>query len=261
MRGILFYIIIFFLLVLQINAQPPCGNPAPPPVDFCQAACVLCDLSQIDGYTGTSGSFTSDGPAVCGMSVENNQWFAFMAISSSVSLTINSTGCSSGDGIQAVLFSGTCNALSVVDCQVSGPSSSQTITGNGLTVGDVYYVSIDGWAGAVCGFTVTVNYGAGNISVGNAGPITGPTIMCANGEGTYTISPVAGASEYTWTIPPGATINGSPGPQTLPAGSGESVTITFGANAAGQICVTPKNACNVGVPSCLTILPKIIPLI
>ena len=74
---------------------------------------------------------------------------------------------------------------------------------------------------------------------GNAGP-------CANSAGNiYSVSPVTGATSYTWTVFTGATIA---------AGQGTtSITVDFGAND-GIISVAPVNACGTGFSTNLRII-------
>ncbi|MFM7015896.1 MAG: MopE-related protein [Bacteroidota bacterium] len=88
----------------------------------------------------------------------------------------------------------------------------------------------------------------------NAGVISGPANVCKplSNTFTYSITPVAGASSYTWSVPAGVSIQGS--------ATGNSITVKFidsyvqpGLN--GNICVTANNAnsCFASQPSCLTI--------
>ena len=83
---------------------------------------------------------------------------------------------------------------------------------------------------------------------GNAGAITGNTSVCQTSSQTYSISAVAGANTYTWTVPTGSTIT---------AGQGTiSITVTIG-GTAGNISVTPSNSCSSGTDAtkAITISP------
>ncbi|HMP90636.1 MAG TPA: hypothetical protein PJ991_10565 [Kiritimatiellia bacterium] len=80
-----------------------------------------------------------------------------------------------------------------------------------------------------------------------AGAISGSTCVNVNQAGvTYSISPVANANSYTWTVPSGATIT---------AGQGStSITVTYGSNP-GDVTVTPVNTagpCS-GTPATLAV--------
>jgi hypothetical protein len=76
---------------------------------------------------------------------------------------------------------------------------------------------------------------------GSAGPIAGDTSVC-NGQMnmTYSVAPVANATYYVWTLPPGAT-----GLSTT-----NSISVTFTSTASsGNISVKGANSCGVGIPS------------
>src|SRR5436190_976444 len=65
-------------------------------------------------------------------------------------------------------------------------------------------------------------------------PITcsGTTDFCANGSRTFTVAAVTGATDYDWTVPPGAVITSGQGTTTI--------TVLF-ANNSGDVCVTTGN--------------------
>lgn len=88
------------------------------------------------------------------------------------------------------------------------------------------------------------------ISVSSTAPTipgtpSGLNLVCSGTSGAvYTISPVATATTYSWTMPAGGSVT---------AGQGStSVTVTFG-STSGNICVTAGNACGVSLPACLTV--------
>lgn len=70
---------------------------------------------------------------------------------------------------------------------------------------------------------------------GPAGPITGPTPVCANTTGAvYSIAPIANATSYSWTVPAEASIT---------AGMGTTgITADFG-TSSGTIAVIAGNSC------------------
>ena len=77
------------------------------------------------------------------------------------------------------------------------------------------------------------------------GAISGGASVCEGATGNvFTISSVSNASDYTWTVPSGSTIT---------AGMGStSITVTFG-STAGDITITPSNACGNGTAAILPI--------
>ncbi len=80
----------------------------------------------------------------------------------------------------------------------------------------------------------------------NVPMVTGPVDVCAiNQADTFFVSnPQAGVT-YTWTIPNGASFNGS----------GDTITVNFdGANlGTGQVCATAINACDTSNIGCFTV--------
>jgi len=118
-----------------------------------------------------------------------------------------------------------------------------------------------GWAGTstTTSITATVGSNSGNVSVcsinstgisklsrvlvvsvsiipDKPGAIKGDSLVCGGVSKTYSISPVAGATFYTWTLPSGWT-----GTSTT-----TSITLTTGAKS-GNIMVTAGNYCGSGV--------------
>lgn len=71
---------------------------------------------------------------------------------------------------------------------------------------------------------------------------TGPTSVCAGTTYTYSVSAV-NASTYTWSVPPGWTINSGQG----------TTTITATPGGAGNICVVASNLCGSSASSCLAV--------
>ncbi|MGQ0826970.1 MAG: T9SS type A sorting domain-containing protein [Bacteroidota bacterium] len=132
------------------------------------------------------------------------------------------------------------------------PAGASVTSGQGTTSITVTYGST---SGNVC---VTASNGCGTstasckaitvdptASVDTVGTITGPKAVCANQSGVvYSISAVANASTYNWTVPTGSTIT---------AGQGTpSVTVTFG-NFPGNVCVTASNNCNTSPQKCFAV--------
>jgi hypothetical protein len=77
------------------------------------------------------------------------------------------------------------------------------------------------------------------------GTITGASLIACNYDNIqYSITAVAEATSYTWTVPDGAMITSGQG--TL------SILVTFG-NASGDVCVTANNDCGSSEPSCVLV--------
>ncbi|MGL4596569.1 MAG: T9SS type A sorting domain-containing protein, partial [Bacteroidia bacterium] len=74
--------------------------------------------------------------------------------------------------------------------------------------------------------------------------ISGITSFCAGTTTTYSISPVAGATSYTWTLPAGGTINSG---QTT-----TSINVTHG-STSGNVSVVANHPCGTSAPSNLAV--------
>lgn len=130
----------------------------------------------------------------------------------------------------------------------SAPNAN--ITFGGLAVGaSGYYIGVQAANG--CGTTLRkVQWVRGILSVPT---VSGPSILCANGSGVFTVTnaPIGGAQTYTWSGPAGTTFNGNPTPYTS---VNTSVTATMPVGfVSGSICVTANAACISTAPKCISV--------
>ncbi len=242
-------------ICLHLRAQTPaCNPPNAPPAPSCATACIYCNF--INGYAGTTiGQTPSNVPNFCG-TIENDQWFGFIAGATSATFSVTPSGCQNGDGIQIALYPA-CGANNIGcngGCNNCG-GVTQSITVNSMVVGNNYFLLIDGYAGDGCNFTVAVNPPAAVTAPqpGPPGAWTGPSVVCPGATVQYCIPINAATSAYQWTVPPDAFVNGQPGPGpiTLTGATGRCANITFGPNPGPvQICVKPVNSCYQGTPTC-----------
>jgi len=145
------------------------------------------------------------------------------------------------------------NATSYIWTLPSG-STGSSIT-NSITV-DYNMTSISGNI-TLCGQNSCGNGAASSLAVtvnqlpANADTISGPAIVCQGLSGViYTVSPIAGATSYVWTLPSGATGNSTT----------NSVTVDFGLSAnSGSITVKGHNNCGDGEVSSLAINVNLLP--
>lgn len=206
---------------------------------------------------GINNTPPSGGNSGCpGIQLNNDEWYAFAAGSTSITFTILTSNCQNGDGLQAVIR-GNCGDSEALACNPGCPGCGDVpvvITYDNFTVGQVYYLMIDGWVADVCDFTIEVT--DGNVTPPPPDPATepqGPTVVCPGAVAEYTIPAVYAAGNYIWTAPPGSSINGFGSSLNINGPGGTTVTITFG-NAGGNICVTPDNPCNPpGAGACLAV--------
>jgi hypothetical protein len=82
------------------------------------------------------------------------------------------------------------------------------------------------------------------------GAISGNAAPCVGSSYTYSISPVATATSYVWTLPAGGGWSGS--------SSTTSVSVTAGATA-GLLSVAGINGCGTGAATTLTLTPNTVP--
>ncbi|RMG96429.1 MAG: hypothetical protein D6706_10190, partial [Chloroflexi bacterium] len=226
-----------------------------PPSDVPQTAPVACNFMDLDGYQGSTNGYTpytniNFGTYCNGGTIENNQFIAFIAPATSVQLQITSSGCLNSQGIQAqIYYSANCsNFQAVSNCWAPGAPGTGTVIAINLTVGETYLLMIDGWAGDICDFTITV------LSVGGPppapGPISGQDFVCTATDSplVYSVAPVQGATGYNWNIyPPLGTIIGTPS---------DSVTIVWNTpttDTTAMLCVCAVNSNGAGPATCTTI--------
>ena len=248
-------ILLCCLLLTSLDAQapfnPPCPTNQEPPADLCGQTCIYCTFSDI---LSTTNGYTSQPPAnFCG-TIENEQWVAFVAGESFATISAIPSNCAIGNGVQLALYP-SCDATAPIACNggANGGGNTPTSITVDLNPGQTYYLMIDGFAGDQCDFTLSATPSSALQSppVGATGDIQGPDFICDNADVWYQLSDaVDGAGSYTWTAPPGWTINGQPSPVTVSASGVYGAMVNANGNAGGQLCVLPFNACEVGDPVC-----------
>lgn len=150
-----------------------CGN-TPPAGNTCEEASVICTF---DGYCGSTSGYTPEywyngsqglgGPSTsdgifCG-SIENNSFTKFIAGTSNIVLDVIVSGSSSAcdDGVQFMMFGNPtggpiCQSLEIVSygCLSPMPIGTNRFEASGLTVGQEYYLMVDGYAGDICSYQI-----------------------------------------------------------------------------------------------------------
>lgn len=174
--------------------------------------------------TNTGGIFGQGGPWGTGapnfdVEINNNSWVSFTASQTTAILNVSVIDCFVGNypsgGIQMQIFSADncCNFVPVSNFEEN--SSGFTITANNLTIGDDYYLMVDGFAGDICSYTISANSGVQFPEIDPINPI------CAGESITLTAPP--GADSYEWAH------NGA---------SSQSVTVTPGSTMTYSVEVT-----------------------
>jgi hypothetical protein len=173
-------IIILILLFCStaLLSQNNCGYVAG---HSCADAPVICDLSCLNGFSGTllnasetviQTNLYLQPEVICtnGGNPQNMSWFAFVAGSSYAKITIKGSNCELGKGIQAGLY-GDCDfsddldlndfpiASEYLDCEDPPEFSNQPIVLESfvLVKGQTYYFYVDGIGADVCSYKVSVD--------------------------------------------------------------------------------------------------------
>jgi hypothetical protein len=263
---------LFLLIGVKMFAQFGCP-PGTPGAAFCFSSCVFCDFeSGVTDFTSApTGTTWTINPCQTGtgpITLENPQWYAFVAGSFFAEFTIKIDQCQNlAAGLDAAIVIN-CNyfpplnpyiALSCATIDAANP----TISVLGLNPGQVYYLVVDGVNGNVCKYTVTPSPGSTTPpQLGSIGEITGPTQVCPKAIATYTIPNVNFAVNYTWTAPPGSKINGTNNSTvTLPANvfGSNTITVEFGTQG-GNVCFTATSPCDTPLTACLQVVNQPIPI-
>ncbi len=146
------------------------------------------------GIFGQGGAWGTGSPAF-DVQINNNSWIKFTAAATTATLGVTISNCWVGSypsgGIQMQIFSGTscCSFVPVSDFREN--STGFTITANGLTVGQDYYLMVDGYANDICNYTITANSGV-------AFPAITSTANQVCFGSPVTLNGPAGATGYEW---------------------------------------------------------------
>lgn len=261
-KNLLLLLLLTLFSWLESSAQEgqACGIPPPPGGESCNSSCVYCDFN---GYMGVNNGSPSGGSTVCGqIAIHNDQWFGFIAGTTSITIDIVTSNCQNGDGLQSAFFDDCSDPDAIVCNPGCGGCGNETFTLNysDFTPGETYWLMIDGYSADICDFEIVVT--DGSITPPPPDPATqpqGPTVVCPGATAVYTVPDAFGAGYYHWTAPAGSMINGLNNNVNINAPEGAQVTITFG-NAGGQVCVQTGNSCNPLSPAqCLTVVNQPIP--
>lgn len=255
MKKLLLFFSIFFGNKLLSQCPPP---GFPPTGDTCPQAPALC--TTLNGYCDTLGlnNVTQTFPGCPSSVLNNDEWFAFVAGSTSITLQITPSACQGLNGpigMQGAIYEGSCTGDAIAT-QCTCTFSPFNLSSNNFQIGQTYYVVFDGCAGDVCAFTVEVTNGS-TVPSPPATPsnVIGPTQVCSGAVTTYTVPNPSGAT-YTWLL------IGSPSNVGTIIGLnvGPSVEIAWNTQGNATLCVTASNACfSNPVPACISITSQNLP--
>ena len=252
----LFHLISLFLLFsVQMYCQPePCLSENPDMTPTCIEACIICD---IDGFTGRHESnVIGSAPAdFCTFIVHNAQWIAFIAGSTDLTVNIAVSNCDQNNGLEIAIYE-------AIDCEnfnaisncfgamsaVNEGESANVVVNEPLTIGQYYYLVMDGALADNCDWTLTVTNGSTQVApLENSGTIEGAISVCPGISTDYFTTEIAGATDYLWTL------DGVEIPS-----NGIDVNIDWTEEGTYTLGVEASNACDEANPTFINIVVEAI---
>lgn len=167
-RVLPFFIFLNFLIFSQKETQAQCVQTQLPTTE-CNMAPTVCPSSGLlDEYCGTNNNYNFDPslqpPNFCG-TLQNPDWIGFIPVTTNVDIHIYVEACTSiglTPALQIMAFK-SCE----FDWEPVSPCiyelytyTSQTISLTNLDPGEVHYLLLDGFSGAVCDYYLEVVSGA-----------------------------------------------------------------------------------------------------
>lgn len=231
----------FLILFTYWSSYSQCDTGSEPECQ-CETAEVLCSVSELDGYSSSMGSFLhpDDGPTpFCGpMSQTNNPtWFAFIAWCDNITLEVEFDNCTTVGGVSGAQLAvyEDCSFSNQVDCEDdcsgSGGSVSLDLT---VTIGESYYVMLDGCLGSACDYEISVSPTDCDEFIEDwEEPVTEDEVVCLGTEVVYDVENLSGATDWHWFID-GDEVEVTDEP---------SYAINWSVEGVYELCVDASNIC------------------
>lgn len=241
------------------------------PALSCEEATLMCDMSILDGFMSTMpDNHPSEPSTLCpgnnpAGGSHNISWFAFVAGTTDVTLHITPSNCNgSFPGIQFGVYTDcTFDEWVVCDASCNDDPAGFDIIMTDLTIGDDYFIFLDGCLGSICDYEVEVVSGGqfmeldepdGVICNGECPDSPDPTIVyeiCQGATGIQFIVDGFDLSiEYNWTMTDLS--DGSPVSDDMIMGPND-ISYTFLDLGVFEICVQANNGCDNTEIYCTTI--------
>lgn len=246
----------FDLCITTAPDEPSCAtNPVAG-----NTACSATAICNLNGYCGTtSATYSADSwaelftaAASCFPDIDNNSFLELTAIATEISFWVWVDNCDLPNGIQIMVFSANaCGSGPIVvhECYSPGniPLAATLIKADGLTIGDQYYIMIDGNAGAVCDYKIAAHEGIELPVTISATPSAGP-ICLGSSIDLYAAGGAAGS--YTWS--PTTNLNSSTNDTvtSTPTVAG-SYTYTATSMSVSALCPATANDFTFTVDPCI----------
>ncbi len=174
-----------------------CNLPVAPS-DTCLGAPLLCGPT-LDGYCSFTDQYTATIPGNLSSEfcypIDNNSWIRFIPCEADAQLSISVGECVSGQGVEAaILGTDDCEQFQLMsNCIQTDSSFTDTLTANNLIPGEIYYLMLDGIAGASCNWEVNLVSGISveSITLSETQPaqLSGPDFVCLGDTHTYVLTP------------------------------------------------------------------------
>ena len=216
---------------------------------------ILCDINTLATFcaimpTGNSPGTQPNPLCPDGGAPHNMSWFAFVAYGGTYSVTVTPTNCSDSgngnEGVQLGLYTD-CTFTEEVYCQSGCSTAPVTFDSSVLEEGQTYYFFIDGCAGSVCSYEVSIQ--------GNPiAPDLTPSDVCIDENGTlncddaqycpdtdvnFIVQGLQLTVDYTWEI---NTISGTPyAGNPTEVTPDENLIINFPDEGVYEVCLTDIN--------------------
>ncbi|MEY5047388.1 MAG: hypothetical protein RLZZ175_747 [Bacteroidota bacterium] len=183
----------------------------------------------------TAGDITVTPISACGNGLPATLTVAISTIPSAAGLiTGNNTVCSGSSNTYSIAtVSGATNynwTLPSGSSITSGTGTNSITVASGANSGNIIVTPTN-----VCGNGSSTSQAITVNSIpANTGTISGVTTICQNQSTSYSVTSVANATNYTWTVPTGATITSVSGTN--------SITVLLG-TSSGNVTVKASNSC------------------
>lgn len=122
---------------------PPPGFPQPG--NTCPTAPILCE--NLDGYCSTinNNNVTQTFPGCPGWTLNNDEWFAFFAGTTTISIQITPSNCTPGGqmGLQGGIYAGCGPPWTAMDLQCSCTENPFILSSTNFVVGQVYWIVLE----------------------------------------------------------------------------------------------------------------------
>ncbi len=160
----------------------------------------------------------------------------------------SSTVCSGSSNVYSIAaVPGASTYTWAVPSGWTGSSTTNSITATAGTTDGVLTVTANNSCGISAAQTKSILIGSGP-ALSQPGPISGNLMACSGTSTAYSILPVAGANNYTWTLPSGW------------SGSSTSNSITAVAGSTnGNITVSANNSCGSSIVQTLNVSANSVP--